>query len=92
MSRRKLPAVVDMEQVKKVVFTIEIILKPVWFLAFQKTKSWLQLSPDWKTPRTFPGQKAPRTLLGQNCFWIYSESYFEKSIKRALNIRIIPVS
>ena len=23
-----------------------IILKPVWFLSFQKTKSWLQLSPD----------------------------------------------
>ena len=45
-----------------------IILKPVWFLAFQKTKSWLQLSPDWKTPRTFPGQKAPRTLLGQISF------------------------
>jgi hypothetical protein len=21
----------------------------------KKTKSWLQLSPDWKTPRTFPG-------------------------------------
>jgi hypothetical protein len=57
------------------------ILKPIWFLAFQKTKSWLQLSPDWKTPRTFPGQKAPRTLLGQNCFWIYSENYFEMGIK-----------
>jgi hypothetical protein len=41
------------------------ILKPVWFLAFQKTKSWLQLSPDWKTPRT---------LLGQNCFWIFPKT------------------
>jgi hypothetical protein len=39
-----------------------------------------QLSPDWKTPRTFPGQKAPRTLLGQNCFWIFSENYFDMCI------------
>ena len=51
-----------------------IILKPVWFLAFQKTKSWLQLSPDAEE------QKAPRTLLGQNSFWILSENYFEMSI------------
>jgi len=28
-----------------------------------------------------PGQKAPRTLLGQNSFWILSENYFEMSIK-----------
>jgi hypothetical protein len=31
----------------------------------KKTKSWLQLSPDWKTPRTFPGlenaEDFPRT-------------------------------
>ena len=27
-----------------------------------------------------PGQKAPRTLLGQNSFWILSENYFEMSI------------
>ena len=27
-----------------------------------------------------PGQKAPRTLLGQNCFWIFSENYFEMCI------------
>ncbi len=43
-----------------------LILKPVWFLAFprpnglmagrEKTKAWLQLSPDWKTPRTLLGQ------------------------------------
>jgi len=33
-------------------------------LVFLETKSWLQLSPDWKMPSTFPGQKTPRTLLG----------------------------
>jgi hypothetical protein len=27
-----------------------------------------------------PGQKAPRTLLGQNCFWIIAENHFEMSI------------
>jgi hypothetical protein len=27
-----------------------------------------------------PGQKAPRTLLGQNCFWTFSENYFEMGI------------
>jgi hypothetical protein len=27
-----------------------------------------------------PGQKAPRTLLWQNSFWILSENYFEMSI------------
>jgi len=45
--------------------------KPVWFLAFKKTKSWLQLSPDWKTLRTLPGQ---------NCFWVFSENNFEMGI------------
>ena len=28
-----------------------------------------------------PGQKAPRTLLGHNCFWIIAENHFEMSIK-----------
>jgi len=31
-----------------------------------------------------PGQKAPRTLLGQNCFWIIAENHFEMSIKRIM--------
>ena len=51
------------------------ILKPIWFLASQKTKSWLQLSPDWKSPRT---------LLGQNSFWIIAKNYFEMSIFQSL--------
>jgi len=45
-------------------------------------RSGRQLSPDWKTPRTFPGQKTPSTLLGQNSFWILSENYFEIDINR----------
>jgi hypothetical protein len=28
-----------------------------------------------------PGQKAPRTLLGQNSFWIIAKNHFEMSIK-----------
>jgi hypothetical protein len=31
-----------------------------------------------------PGQKAPRTLLGQNCFWISSENNFEMGINPRL--------
>ena len=31
-----------------------------------------------------PGQKAPRTLLGQNSFWILSVNYFEMSINTVL--------
>jgi hypothetical protein len=27
-----------------------------------------------------PGQKAPRTLLGQNSFWIIAKNHFEMSI------------
>jgi hypothetical protein len=31
-----------------------------------------------------PGQKAPRTLLGQNVFWIIAKNHFEMSILCAL--------
>ena len=33
-----------------------------------------------------PGQKAPRTLLRQNCFWIIAENHFEMSILRTTGI------
>ena len=46
----------------------------------------VELSPDWKTPRTFPGQKAPTTLLGQNSFRLFSENYFVMGIKENLRI------
>jgi len=32
------------------------ILKPIWFLAFQKTKSWLQLSPDKRRRGLYSGK------------------------------------
>jgi len=62
--------------------TVHYILKPVWFLAFQKTKSWLQLSPDKKRRGLSPDKKRRGLLLGQNSFWILSENYFEMSINR----------
>ena len=43
------------------------ILKPVWFLAFQKTKSWLQLSPDKRRRGLYSGKIvfgfSPKTIL-----------------------------
>ncbi len=78
------------------------ILKPVWFLAFQKTKSWLPARhvvqagsyPRTKDAPARPagGEDFPRTedaedftrlpagRQGQNCFWIFSENYFEMCI------------
>ena len=66
------------------------ILKSVWFLAFprpnglmagrEKTKSWLQLSPDWKAPRTFPGLKSAEDFTRTKLFLDFSENHFEMSI------------
>jgi hypothetical protein len=43
------------------------ILKPIWFLASQKTKSWLQLSPDKKRRGLYSGKIVfgllPKTIL-----------------------------
>ncbi|KAA3603787.1 MAG: hypothetical protein D8M57_05480 [Candidatus Scalindua sp. AMX11] len=46
----------------------------------------VKVSPDWKTPMTFPGQK-PRTLLGHNSFRKKSENYCVMDRKEKLRIQ-----
>ena len=44
------------------------ILKPVWFLAFQKTKPWLQLSPDKKRRGLSPDKRRRGLYSGKMVF------------------------
>jgi hypothetical protein len=52
-------------------------------LLYTKTGLVFGFSKNQSLVAVIPGQKAPRTLLGQSSFWILSENYFEMSISLA---------
>ncbi len=53
-------------------------------LPYTKTDLVFGFSENQILVAVIPGQKAPRTLLGQNSFWIIAKNHFEMSLNPLL--------
>jgi hypothetical protein len=58
----------------------EVTPTAVCWCNYTKTDLVFVFSKNQILVAVIPGQKAPRTLLGQNSFWIIAKNHFEMSI------------